>query len=1548
MLRKNLSRLFSLQGDTVHLPGKLHYLLFPLFLMIAFAVCVPKARSQTLQLVPATTPVFPTTPVGATTQQNILLQVTGAPISITSFSFANSIGGNAEYVVGTVTGCTVDGSTLNPVGTTCTVPVTFQPAFPSQRQEPLKVVISSGTFYFGVSGMGQSALAALTPGTLTTAAGPETTGNSGNNFPATGAPLSGPSRAVVDYQGNIFISDTGNNAVREALASNGNIILVVGTGTPCSSPAAACGDGGAATNANLLNPTSVAIDATGNLFIADSGDNRIRRVDASTGIITTVAGNGGSTYTGDGGQATATSIGNPQQVIVDTARNLYIAAAGDNAVHYVAATTGIISTLAGNGTPCPVSTAPCGDGGAAAGGSSQLNAPTGLARDATGNLYIADQGDNRVRRVDAMTGTITTVAGTGIAGDSGNSGSAITAELNAVHGVDLDPAGDLYLSDQGNAAVRLVLAYTGTIQTIAGNGTPCPAATAPCGENLVSTTDSLISPQSSALDSYGNLYIADSVENRIRKVYVVQPTFTFNTTMVGFPSSSNSEAVLLTNIGNQLLEATVPTSGTNPTFTPGFSYDSGTSGCPLIPSSSPPVLPSGDGCTYGIDFTPTSVGMITGMMTLSGNSYNNPSATQSVLLIGNATPISEANQLSSSNISPAYGAAVTFTDTFTVVDNIPPTGTVSFFNGSTFLGSTAVNPSGVETFTLTWLPAGTDNITASYSGDTNYAAENSNTVFETVGNSATLATTTTLTSSVNPSNYSQSTIFTATIGSSNNGTPPSGSVTFYSPGSASVINLQAAAGSTTLSETLNLAVGTYSLSILGNANGGVYNAWNPSANPSTNNLWTDRYGIELCGTCTSFVNDLSGDPGYNRDALALQSFQAATTLNMTVDATVQGQTVNNPYTFTLGSPQSVSFYIPDGSFTNGAFTNISSFANATGGLSLSLTPLTALGTAAVDSSGAATYSTTMLPIGTDAIEAIYSGDSTYIASSSAVFNQIVYRASTTGMLTSSNLTPAVGQSVTFTDTIPSANGTNPTGTVTFYNGTTSLGTGTLTSGVATLTTTALPVGADTITASYSGNSTFQPATSNNIVETVGKYADSGTLTVAPASSTFGQSVTFSDSIALVTGIPPTGTVTFYNGATSIGTVAITSSGGAMLMTVSLPAGTDNITAVYSGDSNYLSTSNAVMETVSKAGGSDALIASTLNAVAGQQVTLTDTLPIVAGIAPTGTVTFYTGTSAIGISSINTSGAATLTTASLPVGSDVITAVYAGDNNYLSATAGPLTIAVAPLLATTDILSVSTSTSTFGQSVTLTDTISKSSTTIPTGTVTFYDGGIAIGTNPVSVIGVATFTISTLSVGSHSITAIYSGDATYLTEASNSVSLTVIQGDFIIAVSPATQTINSGQSVSYVVSLQGSSAPFDETVTLSASGLPTGATVNFTPASLTPGAGPITSTMTIATLPTQAPASHSKTFYAIGYVLLLLPFSRLKKFRSRLHSQSKSAALLLVIFIATTSMAAIATLTGCGSGYFVVPHQSTITVVGTSGTLQHVTTVTLIVEQRDQD
>jgi hypothetical protein len=240
----------------------------------------------------------------------------------------------------------------------------------------------------------------------------------------------------------------------------------------------------------------------------------------------------------------------------------------------------------------------------------------------------------------------------------------------------------------------------------------------------------------------------------------------------------------------------------------------------------------------------------------------------------------------------------------------------------------------------------------------------------------------------------------------------------------------------------------------------------------------------------------------------------------------------------------------------------------------------------------------------------------------------------------------------------------------------------------------------------------------------------------------------------------------------------------------------------------------------------------LNAVAGQQVTLTDTLPIVAGIAPTGTVTFYTGTSAIGTSSVNTSGAATLTTASLPVGSDVITAVYAGDSNYLSATAGPLTIAVAPLLATTDTLSVSTSTSTFGQSVTLTDTISKSSTTIPTGTVTFYDGGIAIGTNPVSVIGVATFTISTLSVGSHSITAIYSGDATYLTEASNSVSLTVIQGDFIIAVSPATQTINSGQSASYVVSLQGSSAPFDETVTLSASGLPTGATVNFTPASLT--------------------------------------------------------------------------------------------------------------------
>ena len=266
------------QGDRSNRSPRLRYLLRFGHVMttLCFLLSIRASWSQGLQAVGSGTS-FPATQVGATAQQSVVLQVTGGPLSITSFSFANSQGGVAEYVAGSAAGCVVDGSTPNPQGTLCIIPVTFQPAYPGVRREPLTAITSGGTFYVGVSGTGQAAQVSLTPGTLSTVAGTGTTGNAGNNGAATLATLTQPGRTAVDYQGNVYVADTGNNAIREIVASTGNIILLAGNGTACAAPAATCGDGGLATDANLSSPASVAVDAAGDLFIADSGDNRVRR-----------------------------------------------------------------------------------------------------------------------------------------------------------------------------------------------------------------------------------------------------------------------------------------------------------------------------------------------------------------------------------------------------------------------------------------------------------------------------------------------------------------------------------------------------------------------------------------------------------------------------------------------------------------------------------------------------------------------------------------------------------------------------------------------------------------------------------------------------------------------------------------------------------------------------------------------------------------------------------------------------------------------------------------------------------------------------------------------------------------------------------------------------------------------------------------------------------------------------------------------------------------------------------------------------------------------
>ena len=336
-------------------------------------------------------------------------------------------------------------------------------------------------------------------GVITTVAGTGERGFSGDGGPAVDAGLNGPRGVAVDGAGNLFIADEGSRRIRKVDAA-GTITTIAGTGEFVFS-----GDGGPAIQAALNLPSGVAVDGAGNLFIADTGNHRIRKVDAS-GVISTVAGISFG-FGGDGGPAVDARLSDPSDVAVDGAGNLYIADRFNNRIRKVDA-SGVISTVAGSGGFGFGSFGFGGDGGPAT--AARLNRPSGVAVDGAGNLFIADDDNNRIRKVDAA-GIITTVAGTGESGFSGDGGPAVDAGLNGPSGVAVDGAGNLFIADGYNSRIRKVDA-SGVISTVAGisfgfGGDGGPAVDA-----------RLLGPSDVAVDGAGNLYVADAGNRRVRRI----------------------------------------------------------------------------------------------------------------------------------------------------------------------------------------------------------------------------------------------------------------------------------------------------------------------------------------------------------------------------------------------------------------------------------------------------------------------------------------------------------------------------------------------------------------------------------------------------------------------------------------------------------------------------------------------------------------------------------------------------------------------------------------------------------------------------------------------------------------------------------------------------------------------------------------------------------------------------------------------------------------------------------------------------------------------
>ena len=334
------------------------------------------------------------------------------------------------------------------------------------------------------------------PPIISTVAGTGTNGYSGDGGPAVNADLSYPGPLTTDSAGNLYVADTGNDCIRK-VNTEGIITTIAGNGINGYS-----GDGGPATNASFNSPSGLTLDAAGNLYISDYYNDCIREM-STNGIVTTIAGNGTAGDTGDGGPAIDATLDGPEGLAMDLSGNLFIAEYSGDRVREIQ-TNGTIVTFAGNGNP-----GFSGDGGVAT--NAEFAYPMGLALDSTNDLFIVDSANDRIRMV-STNGIIATVAGDGSGNFSGDGGLATLAILSWPSGVALDAAGNLFIADSFDNRVRDVFT-NGIITTIAGDGQESYS-----GDGGAATNAALSFPRAVTTDAAGNPYIADFFNNRIRKV----------------------------------------------------------------------------------------------------------------------------------------------------------------------------------------------------------------------------------------------------------------------------------------------------------------------------------------------------------------------------------------------------------------------------------------------------------------------------------------------------------------------------------------------------------------------------------------------------------------------------------------------------------------------------------------------------------------------------------------------------------------------------------------------------------------------------------------------------------------------------------------------------------------------------------------------------------------------------------------------------------------------------------------------------------------------
>ncbi len=1246
-------------------------------------------------------------------------------------------------------------------GDTCAIAVQFSPLYPGTRLGGVQLINSSGAAFATtyIWGTGTGPLGFFWPGTQSV-------------VPIqSGFVLSCPKGLAVDGAGNLYIGNDGTTSTSCTAAAGAgapSVLRITPGGTQTTVPV---------TGANLAQPYGLDVDGVGNLFITDDGGGATNAAGFVVEVPASVMNVGGSTY-GTGTDAFPYAPGgtvHPDNAKVNGAGDLYVDeddSAGSHNPFVNEYTLMLGGDWASPGTWVQRTVI------------TNLCNPEGLAVDGVGDVYYTDNGASPEVVAEIPAGGVKTLIP--------------SSGLSRAKGATIDAAGDIYIANTSGTQKLLMI-------TPGGVETSIPIDTAALGGLPLN------GPVQVVFDGNCTLYVADTGNNRVIKIDGCQQSLTFATTAQGSVSSDSPQLVTFLNIGNASLDYTGLSATTN--------FDLNGAGGTCL-STEPSWAPSSS-CVLSVDFAPT-VGGLTypppdGAVNISDNNLG-ATGTQQVQLNGDSTwSVPTITSINPSQGPPAGGTSVDVVGT-----NFD--GTTSVMFGATPATSFTIN-SPTSITAIAPAGSGTQPVTVVTPGGTS----NSEPYTYVVGPSIT---------SLSPGSSPTWGGVLVTINGSNFGASPS--VTFGSLAGTSVtVN---GTGTQITVYAPAEPVGTVNVTV---TVGGVASNTEPfnyfqaltvtSVNPSIGPAGTPNIII----TGTGFIaaansgcsNPTGATPEFGGVAATTFVVNSATQITATSPAgptgTVDVQVsepncsgaispTNSGDKYTYGTPTPTTTTLaasPNPTSYGSSVTLAATVASSGGGTPTGSVTFydngTAIGLPQPLTNGTATLTTTTLPVGSDTLTATYAASGNYAGSTSGPVTETITAIPTTTTLTASPSPAAYGSSVTLTATVMATGAGTPGGTVQFYNGGVAIGSpvGLNASGVATLTTTTLPAGTDNLTVKYPAQGNYA-ASSGATTENITPAATTTTLAANPTNTSVGNSVTLTATVTSNGNPVTSGTVTFsWSGGNCSGAVNA-STGQAACNTTTLPVGTDTITASYGATANYGTSSGTTTVTITGPPATTTSITALPTSTSyGSSVTLTSQVLANGAGVTSGTVIFSDNGSPIsGSIPVNSSGVATFSTTSLPMGTNNVSASYASNSSYTGSTSAitPVTITGA---ATSTSLNVYPPNSSYGQNVTLTATVTSNGSPVTSGTVNFYNNGTLIGTAPVNGNGVAVLNTTSLPAGSNTLTASYPTQGTYMGSPPSPSSTSTVTGLTTATTLVANPTSSgSGGNVTLTATVTSSGSP----------------------------------------------------------------------------------------------------------------------------------------------